>query len=48
MYELDGRKVLVVTTPNTRDMHEQLLEEIHHVDYLEIDSGDLVDYLKAI
>lgn len=48
MYELDGRKVLLVTTPNTRDMHEQLLEEIHHIDYLEIDSGDLVDYLTTI
>ena len=47
MYELDGRKVLVVTTPNTQDMHELLLAEIHHVDYIEIDSGDLVDYLTA-
>lgn len=48
MYELDGRKVLVVTTSNTRALHEQLLASIHHVDYLEIDTGDLVDYLSAI
>ncbi|MEK5069598.1 replication-relaxation family protein [Sporosarcina sp. FSL K6-1508] len=48
MYELDGRKVLIVTTSNTRKMHEQLLEEIYHVDYLEIDTGDLIDYLTTI
>ena len=48
MYELDGRKVLVITTPMTRHTHEQLLGEIHHVDFLEIDSGDLIDYLSAM
>ncbi|MFC5591689.1 replication-relaxation family protein [Sporosarcina soli] len=48
MYELDGRKVLVITTPMTRHTHEQLLGEIRHIDYLEIDSGDLIDYLSAI
>ncbi|WP_262173255.1 replication-relaxation family protein [Saccharococcus sp. Marseille-Q5394] len=48
MYELDGRKVLLITTSMTRPMHEQLLGEIHHVDYLEIDSRKLIDYLKAI
>ena len=38
----------MVITPNTRDRHEHLLVEIHHVNYLQIDSGDLVDYLTAI
>lgn len=47
IYELDGRKVLVITTSMTRHMHEQLLGEIHHIEYLEIDSGDFIDYLSA-
>ena len=48
MYELDGRKVLVITTPMTGHTREQLLGEVHHIDFLEIDTGDLINYLSAI
>lgn len=36
-YERNGRKVLVVTHPNIRAIHETLLKDIHHVEFLEVE-----------
>lgn len=36
-YERNGRKVLVITHPNIRTIHEALLKDIHHVEFLEVE-----------
>ena len=35
-YKMDGRKVLVVTEPNLKVIHQKLLENIHHVEFFEV------------
>src|SRR5699024_5194432 len=41
-YELDGRKLLIVTNMGNR--YPNLLEDIHHIDYLHITHEEIVDY----
>jgi|GEM_PF-3244815 len=35
-YERDGRKVLVLTHPGLRPKHEELLQHVHHVEFLDV------------
>ncbi|ALX47715.1 replication-relaxation family protein [Lentibacillus amyloliquefaciens] len=35
-YERNGRKVLVLTHPGLRPKHEELLQHVHHVDFLDV------------
>ncbi|QKY69422.1 replication-relaxation family protein [Lentibacillus sp. CBA3610] len=35
-YERDGRKVLILTHPGLRPKHEELLEHVHHVEFLDV------------
>lgn len=41
-YELDGRRVLVVT--NMDDIYRDILKDIHHVDFVDITRTELTDY----
>ncbi|MFC2950028.1 hypothetical protein [Virgibacillus sediminis] len=41
-YELNGRKVLVLTHPGLRPEHERLLQHVHHVHFLEV-GGEILD-----
>lgn len=43
-YEFDGRKVLIVT--NMDKVIPELLEDIHHIDYLHIAYAEMADYFR--
>lgn len=43
-YEKDGRKVLVLT--HIRDIHERYLNDIHHLEYLEVNPNQVINYLN--
>ncbi|OZU89040.1 hypothetical protein CIL03_08460 [Virgibacillus indicus] len=40
-FGMDGRKVLVVTEPNLKAIHQNLLESVHHVDFIEVTQGEI-------
>ncbi|WP_199860702.1 replication-relaxation family protein [Oceanobacillus damuensis] len=40
-YEMDGRKVLVITEPHLKSIHHKLLESVHHIDYMEITQDEI-------
>lgn len=46
-FEKDGKKVLVYVMDQLRDIHEELLRDIHHVEYLEGDAN-VMNYLLGI
>lgn len=45
-YETDGRRVLVVT--HMKETHKELLQYIHHIDYLEIDYSEIQEYTTRL
>jgi len=44
-YELDGRRVLVVT--NMENKYPKMLENIHHIDFVDIKREELADYFRS-
>ena len=49
-YERDGRKVLVLTSNADfhLNFHKQILDHVHHIDYLSIDPKQVVTYANLI
>lgn len=46
-YETDGRKVLVYVMDQLREIHEELLKDVHHVEYLE-GNANVMNHLLGI
>lgn len=45
-YAKDGRKILVVTLRQMKQVHQELLESIHHIDYLIVDFKNVAEYIN--
>lgn len=45
-YQADGRKLLVISPKPLKNIHQNLLENVHHIDYLTVSFGEIAEYIN--
>lgn len=47
-YQLDGKKILAITTNALLKKHQEMLRSIKHIDWYPIDHHEIIDYLNEV